>query len=319
MKNVNFILLSALFIIWGQIGQAQIVPKIPLDPPYTVDSSTWKCDGGPVYLKTTSKKVGIGTTDPVSKLHVAGDVFIPVYYSYSIGSATDANNRLRLRHLSGNACIDYSPNLYFRAGTTPFVSFTSSKRVGIGTTSPDSKLQINGEGNPFYIESQSSATGDTMHSLQLWGSDQVMYMGVSTKHRVSYIQSADTWTASNTLALNARGGSVAIGTTDAKGYRFAVAGNMIAEQIFCKLQQNWPDFVFNDNYNLKPLPTVEQYIKAHNHLPDVPAATEVEEAGIDLGQMNAILLQKIEELTLYLIEQNKKIEDLQKQVKQIQK
>jgi hypothetical protein len=118
----------------------------------------------------------------------------------------------------------------------------------------------------------------------------------------------------NTLALNALGGSVTVGTLDAKGYKFAVAGNMIAEQIFCKLQQNWPDFVFDDNYSLKSLSTVEQYIKEHKHLPDVPSATEVKEAGINLGQMNVILLQKIEELTIYLIEQNKKIEDLQKQI-----
>lgn len=80
--------------------------------------------------------------------------------------------------------------------------------VGVGGD-PYSKLQVNTEGDPSFIEGE--VRGNIQHGFQIWGTDQVMYMGVSTAKRVSYIQSVDMWTESSTLALNSRGGSVTIG------------------------------------------------------------------------------------------------------------
>jgi hypothetical protein len=80
---------------------------------------------------------------------------------------------------------------------------------------------------------------------------------------------------------------------------------------------SYPDYVFEDDYNLLPLNEVEQYIKENKRLPEIPSAKEAEENGIDLGSMQVKLLLKIEELTLYAIEQQKLIEDLQKQVKEL--
>ena len=74
----------------------------------------------------------------------------------------------------------------------------------------------------------------------------------------------------------------------------------------------WSDFVFYDDYYLRPLCEVEKFIKTNRHLPDVPSESEVLENGVNVGQMSAVLLQKIEELTLYIIELNKRIEDLEK-------
>ena len=73
---------------------------------------------------------------------------------------------------------------------------------------------------------------------------------------------------------------------------------------------NWSDFVLDRDYDLMTLKEVESYIKENGHLPDVPSAEEVKANGIEVGEMNAILLQKIEELTLYIIELEKKIEEL---------
>ena len=73
---------------------------------------------------------------------------------------------------------------------------------------------------------------------------------------------------------------------------------------------SWPDFVFGNNYKLMNLYELEQYINTNQHLPDVPAAQEVSANGIDLGEMNAILLQKVEELTLHIIELQKQIDEL---------
>jgi hypothetical protein len=81
---------------------------------------------------------------------------------------------------------------------------------------------------------------------------------------------------------------------------------------------NWPDFVFEDNYNLPSLTSVENYINENKHLPNVPSAAEVEQNGVDLGEMDKILLQKVEELTLYMITQQKLIVEQQKALELLQ-
>jgi hypothetical protein len=79
----------------------------------------------------------------------------------------------------------------------------------------------------------------------------------------------------------------------------------------------WSDFVFSESYNLKPLKEVEDFITANKHLPDVPSEQEIKEDGLNLGEMDAILLQKIEELTLYIIEQDKKIDELNGRIEEL--
>ena len=73
---------------------------------------------------------------------------------------------------------------------------------------------------------------------------------------------------------------------------------------------DWSDFVFDDGYRLMPLGEVERYIDANRHLPEVPSAQEVEVNGVDVGEMNKLLLQKVEELTLYVIDLQKQIDEL---------
>ncbi len=73
---------------------------------------------------------------------------------------------------------------------------------------------------------------------------------------------------------------------------------------------DWSDFVFDDGYSLRPLGEVERYIEANRHLPDIPSAQQVEKEGVDVGEMNKLLLQKVEELTLYIIDLQKQIDEL---------
>src|ERR1044072_1234494 len=79
------------------------------------------------------------------------------------------------------------------------------------------------------------------------------------------------------------------------------------------MQGTWADFVFQPEYKLPTLAEVEGYIKVNRHLPDVPSAEEVEKDGLDLGEMNKRLLQKVEELTLYLIELKKENDEMKQQ------
>jgi len=123
------------------------------------------------------------------------------------------------------------------------------------------------------------------------------------------------WTARDLYAAQ----NVGIGTTDTQGYRLAVAGNVVAEEVKVALQVNWPDYVFDKAYNLPSLEQVENHINENGYLIHMQSASEVEENGIQLGEMNAKLLRKIEELTLYTITQEKKIKLLEQQVAAIQK
>lgn len=104
-------------------------------------------------------------------------------------------------------------------------------------------------------------------------------------------------------------GKVSIGIdTTYDDYKLAVNGKVICEEMKIKLQGNWPDFVFDKKYQLPTLKEVDNFIQANNHLPDMPTAKEVKENGVNVGEMNALMLKKIEELTLYIIALQKEVD-----------
>ncbi|MGN6493880.1 MAG: hypothetical protein ACTHLE_17915 [Agriterribacter sp.] len=114
----------------------------------------------------------------------------------------------------------------------------------------------------------------------------------------------------------ATNGNVGIGTANPGNYKLAVEGTIGARQV--KVHQNsFADYVFEENYQLPTLEEVEQYIKTYKHLPEMPTAAEVEKDGLNLGDNQVLLVKKIEELTLYTIEQEKKIAKQQEQINQL--
>lgn len=119
---------------------------------------------------------------------------------------------------------------------------------------------------------------------------------------------------------------VGIGTNDVPtDYTLAVKGHIIAEELTLSVYQDnaggsgWPDYVFTEDYDLMPLTELEAQIETLGHLPGVPSAQEVGENGHNAGEMDAILLEKIEELTLHLIDMNKDIKRLEKIEKELRK
>jgi hypothetical protein len=124
----------------------------------------------------------------------------------------------------------------------------------------------------------------------------------------------------NTSAPNARlhvGGTVYIGTSagsPATGYQLSVQGKVIAEEVKVQLNAGWPDYVFADGYQLPSLQTLEQFIQQHKHLPNIPPAAEMEKNGLELGEMQRRTIEKVEELTLLLIQLGKEKLELKKTV-----
>ncbi len=113
-----------------------------------------------------------------------------------------------------------------------------------------------------------------------------------------------------TMTFYTGSGQLGIGTTNLGAYRLSVNGNIRSKEVV--VETGWADYVFDQNYQLKTLDEVEQFIKQNNHLPNIPSAKEINENGLHLGDVQKRMMEKIEELTLYVIELKKEIETLKK-------
>ena len=251
----------------------------------------------------------------------------------------------------GESIINYSGEL--ASSRLDFTSFNGTDlttemtlkggSLGIGTISPTEKLTIAGGHGDTKIRLHSIGNGsDQPANLSLWASEPgLTYYGTGIGYNVngsphygridntrgsSYIRFLpgetkfmfQTTTSIDVDALTIKDdGKVGIGTSLIPAdYKLAVAGNIIAEEVVVKVQSNWwPDYVFHQDYSLKPLHEVEQFVRTNKHLPGIPSAAQVEEKGLSMGEMQNKLLQKVEELTLYIIEQDKKIKLLEEKLK----
>ena len=120
-------------------------------------------------------------------------------------------------------------------------------------------------------------------------------------------------TCGNLIAL----GKIGIGTSEPDD-PLTVNGTIHAQEV--KIDLDVPaDFVFGPEYKLMALQDVEQFVKTNNHLPEIPSASEIKQNGLNMGEMQNKLLQKIEEMTLYIISQQKQIDELQKQIAELKK
>lgn len=127
----------------------------------------------------------------------------------------------------------------------------------------------------------------------------------------------DSWVPLQRMVIN-QNGDVGIGTNATNLYKLAVNGKIGAREVNVNTD-TWGDYVLKDDYKLPPLAEVQEFIRANHHLPEVPSEEEVLQNGQDLGTMNVILLKKIEELTLYMIEQNQKLEDQNNRLVELEK
>ncbi len=179
-------------------------------------------------------------------------------------------------------------------------------RVGVGTNVPNTKVHVYGDGaTGLKIE---SVEDDAFLSLENLADDWEIRLDQSEANELDW-----RYNGSTKMVLSTDG-RLALGSeTMATGYRLSVSGNIIAEEVRCQLKVDWPDYVFSDSYHLMPLDHIEKSIKKDGHLPGIPAAAVIDEQGLDLGDMQVKMMEKIEELTLHLIEMNKRILQLEEE------
>ncbi|PSK94213.1 hypothetical protein [Taibaiella chishuiensis] len=152
--------------------------------------------------------------------------------------------------------------------------------------------------------------GANNNIMEIWNGTYQTFLGPNGS-TVSYNPALVFW-VSNRDQVGIRN-SLRIGTTAATGafanYKLSVDGDMVAKR--CVVQvDNWADYVFEDSYALPTLADVEDYVNENKHLPGVPSGQEIKDKGLEVGEMNRILMQKVEELTLYVIRQQKEIDAL---------
>ncbi|HWZ20998.1 MAG TPA: hypothetical protein VNW06_00005 [Cytophagaceae bacterium] len=298
-----------------------------------------------------------GYTSSLSLTPTSGSLSATIYVEYSPSTLGSDNGNIVISS-TGVTTQDIAVSGAAQAiwlANGNYIYNANTGNVGIGTTvAPTAKLEVvgttkttglqipTGAGKTKVLTSDSLGNGtwqtaDFSNGWKLAGNSNVdgtSFIGTTTAQPIIFktnnvegfriaangnvtVGSYATAPASK-LAVN---GTMSIGSDGyvPAGYTLAVNGTILATEVAVKLRTKWPDYVFSKDYKLMSLGEVEQYIKKNKHLPGILSEKEVKEKGIELANMNTLLLEKIEELTLHTIDHKKTIDLQSKQIEDQQK
>lgn len=294
-------------VVDGQIGIGKTSPSYALDVNGTVNATAVLVNGLPInpasatnFTVDQNLTVNGGTT--LSALQVTGAMSAQ---SLTFGNGTSSADFGVGKNLSVSGNSSLTGDLSVGGTTTLFGvningpfnanSVTLKEITTVGNTTVGQNLTVNGT---------SQLTGD---------------LSVSGNIKGSIIEANEFRNPDGTVAFNFQNTVISqtlgIGTTNPvpANYKLAVAGNIIATGLDLKVPSRWPDYVFEPNYKLVSLDELNAYLHHHKHLPDMPSDTDMKAAkNYNVSEMDAKLLEKIEELTLYIIQLEERIKKLEK-------
>lgn len=272
--------------------------------------------------------LGIGTSEPTNRLEVAGTTFNRI--SAIVNADVQTGFQLKKNGANATDWEFYIPQgntdlRFHKAGVGDIITFNNAGKIGIGTSAPNSSLHLLGTGGASTYITLDKTSSDTENGLNFClagsakfylysdnGSNALKIQATGLAEEDDNSPRMQFPLSNKNIYMVQSGGNVGIGTTEPDA-KLAVAGNIHTQEVKVDLN-NWHDYVFEENYDLPSLSEIEKFVKENKHLPEVPTEKEVQANGINIGEMSGVLLKKIEELTLYVIELNKTNEQLTEQV-----
>ena len=326
----NVASICGLQIISGQT--AGVVPSVSLTKPTTstiipedanvaINATATEAGGtiAEVQFYANSTLIGVDSTAPYSMSWISPDPGVYTITARAIdgtGGIMTSSANITIESLNyfwsttGNIAtggdtsfvgtVD-SNRLAFRTKNIERMSILPTGNIGIGTITPTAQFHTTGSVRLAGITADSTKTrvlvSDTSGNLYYRNASSL------TGH----------WQYANGTVYDSAD-NIAIGTSNPQGYKLAVNGTAIFTKAKVKNAGTWPDYVFAKNYQLPDLKGLEQYLQTHHHLPGIPDQAAVQKDGIELSEHAAALLKKVEELTLYTIQQDKQLTEQSKQL-----
>ena len=242
-------------------------------------------------------KVGIGNvTDPQAKLHIKGDAI----ENADIFLASTGSNKSAIRFRNDDNNITVKSDNVLRINALKTYLMIDAPKVCFGTTS----TFLSNTNNEVFSIKAPNEIAQVAKTINLTADRDIQMSG-----------DGEIGLRSESISLTGKVGINTANTTP--DYALAVDGGVITTKVFIQDVENWPDYVFGDTYKLMPLHELKKFIADNKHLPDMPSESEVEQNGYDMGEMQCAMLRKIEELTLYTLQQQEEIEALRRMVDEL--
>ena len=282
-------------------------------------SGLWQSSAANIF-NTNAGNVGVGTTDPHHRLRISGG---PVWTSNGWTGSLELDNAAAIgwQGNTGGQRFGIGQSngglFFFRTGSDPGATgspanydmvINDAGNVGIGATTPAYPLTIQTPGGNFaasYGWVHTNGTVEVGSYLSASGG----WLGTRSNHPLYFFTNDSSPQVTLTTA-----GALGIGTSSVPaGVKLAVDGKILCEEMEVQLSGDWPDYVFEETYDLMPFSDLEKAVEKEKHLPGIPSAADVAKNGVKVGQMQAQLVEKIEELTLYMIQMNKQLERVERE------
>ncbi|MGB3005691.1 MAG: hypothetical protein WBC06_04225 [Chitinophagaceae bacterium] len=276
----------------------------------------------PAITLLPTGQVGIGTVTPTDKLtvHTGGYGLTHTNGNATIGTWIGSFQGVSTAMIGTKS---NHPLSFFTNDGSELMTIATNGAVGIGNTTPAGKLHITHPGPSAHLILEYPGTNEYSRLLfantgasRYWGIAAKAGTGSISNDRLSFYNIS---TGFESLVVTGNGyvsvpGQMGIGTFD-PAYKFAVNGTIRSKEVV--VETGWADYVFEESYQLPLLMDVEKFILQNKHLPNIPSADEIKKNGLQLGDTQTKMMEKIEELTLYLIEANKQIVSIQKEIEKL--